>query len=377
MESDNDSKTATHLRSIPSKVIALGDLPRKYAEAYTVPIGRLLDGDIPEVEFLIPGCIPRKAVVMINGESGAKKSWVAYELARAVATGQPWMGRGRSGEKPETVLILNYDNATSVLTTRFRKLSFHSEMPVYVHTQGLTTPPSRGAPEILILMSEAQKLRYILDHYQPALVIFDSLRQGHNLDENDSEQARALMAVFKSWTEVNKCTVLLIHHTTKSGTSSWAANGRGSGEFIASADVVMEVAEDTIKWTKCRPWPIGETTETTFTVTDHYIGGEDGEDSPLAESEVEDIEDDVEQLTTVKATMHLPGEKEWALMERIILEVKNSKYPVGRAELMKRISMPASVLKNGILACRTQGFIKMTRTSQHGRGFVLTDLGAK
>lgn len=293
----------------------------KLAEAYVVPVGTLL-GYASEVEFLVHGCIPKGNVGLITGESGGGKSWIAYDLVRAVATATKWMTRGCSVETPQTVCVFNYDNPTNTLAARFVRLGFTENLPVLVHTHGHTKPLD-GLPEILTLPSNRKHIKFIIEHYRPALVLLDSFRQMHESDENDSKEMKVVMSIMKEWTSINDCTVIAIHHTSKSGGSKWEASARGSGEIISSAGFVIEVrkaeaknlsgAAGTLHWTKHQAWPIGQTCETAFEVVD---------------------EDDREgSFTTVRATSALPGEIESAFEQKILKALAESGHPATREQI--------------------------------------------
>jgi hypothetical protein len=292
-----------------------------YVEAYTVEGGSLL-GASTECEFLVAGALPVGNLVLMSGESGGGKSWCAYDLARAVATGTKWLHRSKSVQGAQRVLILNYDNPTPTLQSRLVRLGFTAEMPFRVMTLGHTKPID-GLPEILTLPSNRRHLRHIVHGYQPALILVDSFRQLHELDENDSKEMKAIMSTLKEWTTVNKCVVVIIHHTSKSGGGRWEAQARGSGEIISSAGVVIEVRKaeaknisgvaGTLHWSKHQAWAIGQTRECAFEIID---------------------EDDREgSHTIVRATSALPGEIDMIQEEKIHKAIVEAGRPVTREQL--------------------------------------------
>jgi|SRR5215469_365080 len=305
------------LKAVANNVTQLKDMPRKYADAYTVHTSALLEDETVEIDFLVEGCIPRRNIILLTGESGAGKTWVAYELVRAVASGTKWMGRGLTAGA-ETVLVLNYDSPTDTMKRRIKRLSFVKEMTVYFHTLGMTKPPVSGMPEMLRLLEEEGKLKLVIQHLNPTLIVVDSLRQGHTLNEDDNKDMSKLMEVYKSWTK--NAAVVLIHHTAKTDKSSWQAKARGSGEIIASSDVVIEVAENKLTWTKSRTWNIGDTTETPFSISDVYIdpSGKVVEEKPDKSLGAEWVPQNVTLKTTVSASSFLPGEQDRTVMNTIV-----------------------------------------------------------
>ena len=101
-----------------------GDIAQKNAEAYSVHISTILREEATETKFLVPGCIPRGNIVLLSGASGSRKSWLAYDLARAVAQGRGWLEKDMPcPDGPLPVVLLNYDNPTETLRTRLKKLN--------------------------------------------------------------------------------------------------------------------------------------------------------------------------------------------------------------------------------------------------------------
>jgi RecA-family ATPase len=362
--------------SAPS-VTQIGDLQRRIAENYSIHISKFLDEEIAEVPFLVAGCIPRGCIALLTGESGAGKSFVAYDLARAVATGGSWLNRGIPLAAPENVLILNYDNPSDELKRRIIKLGFPHDANCYIHSQGMTMPV-KGAPEMLRIPDEQSKLKYMIMERRPAVIIFDSLRQGQTKDENDNKAMADVWQIYKSWTELDfKPTVIPLHHTSKSSQNNdWSSNARGSGEIISSSDVVIEVRVDkdknhTLHWTKNRLWEIGQTSSTKFNIVDKYS---DGDESVDVDKDIDDEELGM-MHTIVTALSPLPGEGERKVVERVVNFIR-SRDPLVKvttlAEIHKEIPMAKTAIVEAVQRARAQRLIKFKHTN-NAKGYVLAD----
>ena len=235
------------------------------SERYLRPATELLNA--PDPVFLIPQLILRDAVTLIVGESGSKKSWAAYDLIRAVATGTPWLGK--TDKAPDlNAALFNYDNSTSEVKRRFLRLGIPLDR-VRVHTTGVNIPPSDSWPDVLRFHEEqAQYLISMIQHNNIRLAVFDSLRQAHMAKEQDSQAMGEVMSYFRAIANAGCCCVV-IHHSAKSTKDdSWQATARGSGEIVAHADTVIQVGSDAMTWTKTRGWNMGDQNKVKFRLED-------------------------------------------------------------------------------------------------------------
>lgn len=362
------------LHSVPTstkpaspKPIEINDFIRRNGEAYLPHVKVLLDHST-QVEFLVPGAIPCGNIVLMAGEPGGGKTWLAYDLAHAVCTGTQWLGRGpKCVQGP--VALLNYDQPTETLGARVRKLGFTADMPLYIHSFGLTKPPGPNLPEVLMLPEQESRLNYALQHVKPRLIIVDSLRQSHNMDENSNKDMAKLMATFKKWQRFNNTTVVLIHHTAKSKDDNGGkTSARGSGEIIASADVAIKVEGKDAIWTKHRSWNIGTTVKTTFGLHDSYLDGEIDTESG-DEQEIEIIE-----RVAVKASTPLPGEVEAANVEVIVdtLNKRKGFKTTSFTDLKKACStLDDKALHVALRNARIAKKVKFVKTAAGNKGYAI------
>lgn len=205
--------------------------------------------------MLVEGSIPAGAITLIVGEPGAKKSWLAYDLALAVAQeGRTWLGSPVTPHGPtRNVLVLNYDNPTPECGRRFKRLGLQGADPVWFHSVDL-------AP--LRLPAAEAELRVLVSHLKPSLIVVDSFRQAHDQDENSSQAMAIVMGHLKSF-YASGCSVVVVHHAGKSSgfaSAEGVAKARGSGEIAGSADCIINVARsedlDVATWAKHRSWEI-------------------------------------------------------------------------------------------------------------------------
>lgn len=212
--------------------------------------------------WLVPDMVPARDLTLITGAPGVMKSWLAYDLARAVAQGGTWMGVkvssptgpsqgdnvGPRGEGDCKVLVLNFDNSTAECGRRFMRLGLSVADPIRFH--------SVDVGQRLRLPESAEALSAVADALRPSLIVIDSLRQSHTCDENSSKE---MMGVMDQLKRLYACgaAVIVVHHSGK--TPGATSKSRGSEEIDASATAVIHITndEDGVSrawWAKHRCW---------------------------------------------------------------------------------------------------------------------------
>jgi hypothetical protein len=170
-------------------------------------IGYLIDKDI-KLEYLIPDLLPLPGVVMIHGAGGDGKSMTAWTLAKHVARGLPFSVRGDFVPvKQGNVLILNGDQSEVQVKQQMMELELGHNDPI----------------RVVMGWDINWYFRFIalVKKHQPALIVIDSITgcsRGSAFDENRKEFAGPIY-----WLANNNgrlfpaCTIVLIHHSNKSG----------------------------------------------------------------------------------------------------------------------------------------------------------------
>lgn len=238
------------------------DDPQAVAELVqerTLDMGKVLKLASLEQSFLVHSAIPARAVTFVVGTPGARKSWIAYDLALAVSRGRPWLGLASTKQGLRT-LILNYDNPTVELARRFLRLGATPDDNIYCHTM-------TGDGDMLKLPERGKELLAIVNAVMPNLIVVDSLRQCHTGDESSSRDMAAVMGAMRAFTACGAAVVIL-HHTRKAPTDPGAMTQameamRGSTEIAASADAIIAIALEAdddgelvsqATWIKTRGW---------------------------------------------------------------------------------------------------------------------------
>jgi RecA-family ATPase len=221
----------------------------------------LLRASKDKPDFLIHERIPSGAITLLVAKRGSTKSWLVYDLALKVAQGggRKWLDTP-GPEEGAPVLVLSYDNPTEETGRRFKRLGLRTNDPLYFHSVDQNA---------LRMPSAEDKLRNIVHHLQPKLVIVDSFRQAVEGNENDSEAMGKVMSGFKLLAACpSKPAVIIVHHAAK-GLSLDGPGARGSGEIEGSADAVMTIEDGAVSWTKSRSWVMSDAFSVTYKLVDH------------------------------------------------------------------------------------------------------------
>jgi hypothetical protein len=177
------------------------------SQSDTMTVGELLQQNF-ERTYLIPDLLPNPSVVLIYGAGGDGKSMTAWTLAKHVATGQPFVIRGKHVPVEQgPVLLLNGDQPLVQMQEQMEEVEMPADAPVIVRTDWSLQAYARF-----------QKL---LQKYRPKLVVIDSLigcSGGRAFDENKSDFATPLYWLTRNnGVAFPACTILIIHHANKTG----------------------------------------------------------------------------------------------------------------------------------------------------------------
>ena len=159
-------------------------------------------------DYLIPDVLPTPSVVLVYGAGGDGKSMCAWALAKHIATGTPFVVKGKHLPVQQgPVLLLNGDQPLTQLKEQLEEVDFPLTQDTKLQTDWQ-------------LQYYAQFIK-LMEKYEPKLVVIDSLigcSGGRAFDENKSDFAQPLY-----WLTRNngvlfpKTTILIIHHANKNG----------------------------------------------------------------------------------------------------------------------------------------------------------------
>ena len=189
-----------------------------------------------EIPCVVPGKIPRGALVAIVGPSGSAKSFVATQLTVSVAAARPFLG-GDVGAGNS--LYVAAEGAPG-LPKRFRAQVQYLELDPALIDSGLAILPTAiefTSPSFVErVIAEARRRFSRLD-----LIVIDTwaatLPSG--TDENSASDTESMMKWLRYLVKVTGATVLIVHHKGHN-----SERERGSSAFRAALDGLFFVKKE-------------------------------------------------------------------------------------------------------------------------------------
>lgn len=230
-------------------------LGQRVRQLYIQNSAELLAGARLDTPFVVDQTIPEQGICFLAGRPASMKSWLAYDMAIAVARGRPWLNF--TVKKSGTVLVLNYDNPQHELARRFLRLGLRKRDKIFFHSPA-TRLIGETFPSMLQLPGSLDHLLHpLLKFLQPDLIVVDSYRQSHTGDERSSQDMGRVMSCLRAMTAYAGCALVVIHHLRKKDRGKEEDDEeplRGSTEIEASADAILIARGGHIDITKTRGW---------------------------------------------------------------------------------------------------------------------------
>jgi RecA-family ATPase len=187
---------------------------------------------VSEQRWLVTGLWSEEAVGIVGGEPKCCKSFLALDLAVAVAAGVPCLRR-YAVPHPGRVLLYAAEEALPIVRRRLEGIAAAAGVELAdLDIQVITAPTLR-----LDLDADRRSLAITVAKLQPRLLILDPFVRLHRIDENASGEVAPLLAYLRELQRRHKLAVLVVHHAKKGAGRARAGQAlRGSSEFHAWGD---------------------------------------------------------------------------------------------------------------------------------------------
>ena len=237
-----------------------GDVLTALLEAATEPPKpephyKLLSGAdlaaLPPVQWRVRDVLPEVGLAALYGFSASGKSFLAWDLAAAIAEGAAWFGK-RVKAAPVVYAALEGE------------AGFKLRAQAWEANQGRTLPEALKLVIQPFILTEPQNVLDLAAVVPAGAVVFiDTLnRAAPTADENSSKDMGEILSAAKELQNRINGLVVLVHHTGKDATKGL----RGHSSLLAALDAAVEVSRDGDR----RDWRVAKSKD-----------GQDGEIQPF------------------------------------------------------------------------------------------------
>jgi AAA domain len=182
--------------------------------------------------WLIDGLWADQAVGIVGGEPKCCKSFLALDIALAVASGAPCLRRFPPTH-PGRVLLYAAEDAPHVVRQRLHGIALAAEVEfASLDIQVITALSLR-----LDLPADQERLRNTVQALRPTLLVLDPFVRLHRIDENAAAEVAPVLGYLRELQRHFHTAVLLVHHARKGASHLRAGQAlRGSSELHAWGD---------------------------------------------------------------------------------------------------------------------------------------------
>lgn len=186
---------------------------------------------LAERQWLVEGLWLAQGVGILGGAPKCWKTWLAAELAVAVASGTPALGRFAVAD-PGPVLLFCAEDSPATLRRRL---------------EGLVSVRGRALADVPLLLldvdalrldrqSDLERLAATVADAKPRLLVLDPFVRLARIDENSAAEVSAVLGALRALQREHGLAVLVVHHARKSPATHPGQALRGSSDFAAWGD---------------------------------------------------------------------------------------------------------------------------------------------
>jgi hypothetical protein len=185
-----------------------------------------------QIPWLVEDLWSDQAVGILGGEPKCCKSFLALDLALAVASGTPCLRRFPVPH-PGPVLLFPAEDSLAIVRRRLDGIAAAAQLALAQVPLHVITAPSLR----LDLPADQQRLTRTVQALQPVLLVLDPLIRLHQRDENDASQIAPLLGFLRHLQRQFHLAVVLVHHAKKDGAALRPGQAlRGSSELHGWGD---------------------------------------------------------------------------------------------------------------------------------------------
>lgn len=185
--------------------------------------------DLPPLKWRVRGVLPDRGLAVIAGPSASGKSFLAFDLAAAIACGWRWFGH-------------RVEAAPVVYAALEGEAGYKLRADAWITNKGTKPPDTMRLMLAPFKLTEAQDVQDLAAVVPAgAVVIVDTLnRAAPTADENSSRDMGEILEGAKRLQSLTDGLVILVHHTGKDESRGL----RGHSSLFAALDAVVTVKRD-------------------------------------------------------------------------------------------------------------------------------------
>lgn len=186
-------------------------------------------------KWLIDQLWSASGVGIVGGQARTYKTWLAVDLALAVAAGTSALGRFEAKTRGP-VLVFAAEDDPPAMRVRFEAVA---------EARGVrldSTPLFLiDVPELCLNdQRQLERLKTTVHRHRPRLLVLDPfVRLVRGLDENSAHDVSAILGALRGIQRAFDVSVMLVHHMRKSPSSHPGHQLRGSSDFAAWSDSAL------------------------------------------------------------------------------------------------------------------------------------------
>lgn len=201
------------------------------ADFRVVQASKLPPRPLHQTPWLVDGLWGETAVGVIGGQPKSCKTWLALEIAVAVASSRPCLDRFEVYQRGRVLFYAAEDSPEQIRErieglARARRANFNT-----LDVQLILEPALR-----LDRTDHLARLRETLALHHPKLLILDPYVRLQCVDENDATKVSAVLGALRELSRTFKLAIILVHHSRKSSAHNPGLALRGSSDFHAWGD---------------------------------------------------------------------------------------------------------------------------------------------
>lgn len=192
-----------------------------------------------ERRWLIEDLWGHQAVGIVGGEPKCCKSFLALDMALAVATATPCLRRYRIVH-PGPVVVFAAEDALHTVRQRLEGIARAAGVAFATLDIHVITAPTLR----IDLDADRRRLTDTVSTLRPRLLVLDPFVRLHRVDENAAAEVAPLLAYLRELQRHFQTAVVLVHHARKSRHARAGQALRGSSELHAWGDSNLYLRRD-------------------------------------------------------------------------------------------------------------------------------------